>query len=72
MREQVHRLLAQEPIDICVADFLVAAANLPLGNQVPVVLFEHNVEYLIWQRLATLERRVARRTCSNRVAKAAS
>ena len=30
--------------------------------QVPVVLFEHNVEYLIWQRLATLERRVARRT----------
>jgi glycosyltransferase involved in cell wall biosynthesis len=25
-------------------------------------LFEHNVEYQIWQRLATLERRVARRT----------
>ena len=27
----------------------------PCGGQVPVVLFEHNVEYLIWQRLAALE-----------------
>jgi glycosyltransferase involved in cell wall biosynthesis len=62
MRELVRRLLAEEQFDICIADFLVSAANLPQSTPVPVVLFEHNVEYQIWQRLATLERRVARRT----------
>ena len=62
MREQVRTLLAEGQFDICVADFLVAAANLPQATPVPIVLFEHNVEHLIWQRLATLERRVARRT----------
>ncbi len=41
-------------IDLCVADFLFAVANVPMGR-VPVLLFEHNVEYLIWQRLANLE-----------------
>ena len=48
-------------VDVCVADFLVAAANIPHAPQVPVVLFEHNVEYMIWRRLAALERRPWRR-----------
>ncbi len=61
MREQVQELLAEEPFDICVADFLVAATHLSQATPVPVVLFEHNVEYLIWQRLATLEQRLVRR-----------
>jgi glycosyltransferase involved in cell wall biosynthesis len=38
-----------------VADFLFAAANVPLAGRVPVVLFEHNVEYQIWQRLSAIE-----------------
>jgi len=29
--------------------------NVPLGGPVPVVLFEHNVEYLIWKRLSAIE-----------------
>ena len=29
---------------------------MPFGGRVPVVLFEHNVEYLIWKRLSALER----------------
>jgi glycosyltransferase involved in cell wall biosynthesis len=62
MREEIQRLLSEEQFDICVADFLVATANLPEAIPVPVVLFEHNVEYRIWQRLASLERRVTRRT----------
>src|SRR5262245_58179048 len=62
MREEVQRLLAEGQFDICVADFLVATVNLPETNPVPIVLFEHNVEYRIWQRLASLEPRVARRT----------
>ena len=57
VRDQVERLLASGNIDLCIADFLFAAANVPTGGPTPVVLFEHNVEYQIWQRLAALERR---------------
>jgi len=52
----VREVLADGDVDLCVADFLFAAANVPMSaNGVPVLLFEHNVEYLIWQRLANLE-----------------
>ena len=57
VREQVQTLLASGTIDLCVSDFLFAAMNVPMGGPVPVVLFQHNVEYQIWQRLAALERR---------------
>jgi polysaccharide biosynthesis protein PslH len=56
VREQVQELMAGG-VDLCVADFLFAAMNVPMGAGTPVVLFEHNVEYQIWQRLAALERR---------------
>lgn len=61
VREQVHALLDGGSVDLCVADFLFAAMNVPLDHQVPTVLFEHNVEYQIWQRLAALEHRPWRR-----------
>jgi glycosyltransferase involved in cell wall biosynthesis len=54
VRQEVDKVLARGDVDVCVADFLFANANVPHGN-VPVLLFEHNVEYLIWQRLANLE-----------------
>jgi len=38
--------------DLCVADFLCAVPNVPLSGPVPVVLFQHNVEHMIWKRLA--------------------
>jgi glycosyltransferase involved in cell wall biosynthesis len=57
VRDQVQALVDANDVDLCVADFLFAAANVPMGGPVPVVLFEHNVEYQIWQRLAALERR---------------
>lgn len=55
VRRQVRALLASGDVDLCVADFLFAAGNVPTVDGVPVLLFEHNVEYLIWQRLANLE-----------------
>jgi glycosyltransferase involved in cell wall biosynthesis len=55
MRHAVHEALAGGNVDVCVADFLFAVANVPMSPRVPVLLFEHNVEYLIWQRLANLE-----------------
>jgi len=55
VRKQIRTLFNSGAVDLCVADFLFAAANVPMGGPVPVVLFEHNVEYLIWQRLCALE-----------------
>ena len=42
-------------VDVCIADFLFAVTNVPLQHKTPVILFEHNVEYLIWKRLHDLE-----------------
>ena len=56
VRDKVHALIADGAVDVCVSDFLFAAANVPFCGDVPVVLFEHNVEYLIWKRLSALER----------------
>ena len=50
-----------EGVDLCVADFLVAMPNLPAVGGVPVVLFEHNVEHMIWKRLYQVEERRWRR-----------
>jgi sugar transferase (PEP-CTERM/EpsH1 system associated) len=52
VRQEVERLLSSGDFDLCVADFLVAVPNVPRGGPVPVVLFEHNVEHMIWKRLA--------------------
>jgi glycosyltransferase involved in cell wall biosynthesis len=56
LQKEAARIMAAGQVDLCVADFLVALPNVPVGGPVPVVLFEHNVEYVIWQRLAQLER----------------
>jgi glycosyltransferase involved in cell wall biosynthesis len=56
VRGYVDTVMARGEADVCVADFLFAAPNVPFGGPMPVVLFEHNVEYQIWQRLAAIER----------------
>ena len=61
VRRQVRALCDSGTVDLCVADFLFAAANVPMGGSVPVALFEHNVEFLIWQRLCALESNPLRR-----------
>jgi len=55
IRDRVRTLVADEGVDLCVADFLVAVPNIPGSIRLPLVLFEHNVEYMIWRRLAALE-----------------
>jgi glycosyltransferase involved in cell wall biosynthesis len=61
VRRQVRALCDSGTVDLCVADFLFAAANVPMGGPVPVALIEHNVEFLIWQRLCALESNPLRR-----------
>jgi glycosyltransferase involved in cell wall biosynthesis len=60
LRARVQGMLAEGP-DLCVADFLVAMPNLPRAGFGPVLLFEHNVEHMIWKRLHKVETRPARR-----------
>jgi len=47
--------------DLIVCDFLTPSLNLPDGLPVPVVLFEHNVEAMIWQRHVTVPQHPLRR-----------
>jgi sugar transferase (PEP-CTERM/EpsH1 system associated) len=61
LRQAVGRLLESGQVDLCVADFLTTAVNVPFGGPVPVVFFDHNVEHVIWKRLGRTERRPWRR-----------
>ena len=58
--QAIDRASAQEPFDVVIADFMAAVPNVPAGRA-PVVYFAHNVEYLIWKRLAEVETRWWRR-----------
>jgi len=50
MRLQIERLIRQERFDRVICDFLSPAPNIPdLGS---CVLFQHNVEAVIWKRRA--------------------
>jgi glycosyltransferase involved in cell wall biosynthesis len=59
--QEVSRRIAAGDVDVCVVDFLKATPNAPLNGPVPVVLFNHNVEYMIWKRLSQVEVRTWRR-----------
>jgi polysaccharide biosynthesis protein PslH len=43
--------LAKGNVNYLVVDFVHAAVNMPQATQVPSILFQHNVEAVIWQRL---------------------
>ncbi|MEX0900011.1 MAG: glycosyltransferase [Gammaproteobacteria bacterium] len=62
VRDEVERALSSGEVDLCVADFLCAIPNVPLRGPVPVVHFSHNVEHMIWRRMAAVEKRTWRRT----------
>jgi len=57
VRRAAAAMFASNSVDLCVADFLSSTPNLDLRGSVPTVLFEHNVEHLIWKRLALVEPR---------------
>jgi glycosyltransferase involved in cell wall biosynthesis len=61
VRRHAAQMIGAGGVDLCVADFLAAVPNVPRAPRVPVVLFAHNVEHRIWQRLTCVEPRVWRR-----------
>jgi glycosyltransferase involved in cell wall biosynthesis len=48
LRQEILRLAGASDLIVC--DFLAPSINVPAGLPAPVVLFQHNVEAVIWQR----------------------
>jgi sugar transferase (PEP-CTERM/EpsH1 system associated) len=66
MEREIARLIDRESIDLVVCDFLFPAVNVPERLPVPAVLFQHNVEAMIWQRHAAVASHPLRRAYLNR------
>lgn len=54
-------LLGSRQFDVCVCDFLSASLNFTREVATPTVLFQHNVETVLWQRMAAAESNLAKR-----------
>lgn len=52
LKQLVRERVASGGYDVLVADFLVQAINVPAPLPIATVLFQHNVEAMIWQRHA--------------------
>jgi polysaccharide biosynthesis protein PslH len=61
LRRELARRLARGGVDLVVADFLLAAPYVARASGPPTVLFAHNVEHVIWQRMREVEPRAWRR-----------
>ncbi len=50
MRQQIIERSNNQTIDIVICDFLAPAINVPQSLPCPSILFQHNVEAMIWKR----------------------
>ncbi|MCY7344764.1 MAG: glycosyltransferase [Pyrinomonadaceae bacterium] len=50
MRNAIEKLTGEKKYDVVVCDFLTPAVNLPLNLNAATLLFQHNVEAMIWRR----------------------
>ncbi|WP_395752828.1 glycosyltransferase [Prosthecobacter sp.] len=62
-REKIRQLLKEQKFDLLVCDFLFPAVSLPWDEKelsaIPWVIFQHNVESMIWLRRAENKRGLA-------------
>lgn len=61
VRRTVASWLNEKRFDVAVCDFLSASLNFPAVLPTPTVLFQHNVERDLWQRMAATESNPLRR-----------
>jgi polysaccharide biosynthesis protein PslH len=64
VRAWMRDRFTQQNFDIAVCDFVCTALNFPQKLAVPTVLFQHNVESVLWKRKAQLEMQWLDRTIS--------
>jgi glycosyltransferase involved in cell wall biosynthesis len=57
IERELRSLLATGEFDVAVCDFLAPSLNFPSASPTPLVLFQHNVESLLWRRRAANEAR---------------
>jgi len=57
----VSQHLNSKRTDVAVCDFLSASLNFPGSSATPVVLFQHNVETMLWRRMASTEQSAVRK-----------
>ena len=56
VQDEVARRLKDGSAEVAVCDFLSASLNFPEASPTPVVLFQHNVETMLWRRMADTEK----------------
>ncbi len=61
VRQTVMQWLSDGRCDVAVCDFLAASLNFPKVLTVPSVLFQHNVETILWRRRARSASSLGRR-----------
>lgn len=54
LTRRLENLVARGDVDVVVCDFLAPSLNVPDSLPVPTVLFQHNVEAVIWERHAAM------------------
>jgi sugar transferase (PEP-CTERM/EpsH1 system associated) len=61
MRREIEARAAGAEFDVLVCDFLQPSVNLPPQLKLPTVLFQHNVEAMIWRRHYEVQTNPARK-----------
>ena len=61
MRREIERLLKEQTFDVMVCDFLQPSVNVPPNLDVATVLFQHNVEAMIWKRHYEIQKNPVKR-----------
>jgi glycosyltransferase involved in cell wall biosynthesis len=61
VRQLVTSELSSGRFDVAICDFLHPTLNFPKQLPIPCLLFQHNVESALWQRMATTESNPLRR-----------
>jgi glycosyltransferase involved in cell wall biosynthesis len=69
VRTLIARWFDERRFDVAVCDFLSASLNFPKRLSTPSVLFQHNVESVLWERQATHESGWITRTAFRREAR---
>ena len=62
MRRRITELTKENSYDVAICDFLTPAVNLPRNLPCPTILFQHNVEAMIWKRHAEVQSNPLKRT----------
>jgi glycosyltransferase involved in cell wall biosynthesis len=56
-KTQLAQWFSRRYFDVAVCDFLASTLNFPQNLEIPTVLFQHNVESILWRRRAQMEAR---------------